>query len=98
MNPGQLRVSDADRDQVTEVLHAAYAEGRITLDEHAERTAAALEAKTFDDLSGADLRPGAGCRWAAHLRGSVTCRWFPAPVTTRTGSPRCWPRATARDR
>ena len=38
MNPGQFRVSDADRDQVTEVLHAAYAEGRITLDEHAERT------------------------------------------------------------
>jgi Domain of unknown function (DUF1707)/Cell wall-active antibiotics response 4TMS YvqF len=59
MNPGQLRVSDADRDQVTEVLHAAYAEGRITLDEHAERTSAALEAKTFDDLSGltSDLVP-----------------------------------------
>ena len=52
MNPGQFRVSDADRDQVTEVLHAAYAEGRITLDEHAERTSAALEAKTFDDLPG----------------------------------------------
>lgn len=50
MNPGQLRVSDADRDQVTEVLHTAYAEGRITLDEHAERTASALEARTFDDL------------------------------------------------
>jgi hypothetical protein len=51
MNPGQLRVSDADRDQVTEVLHAAYADGRISLDEHAERTSAALEAKTFDDLA-----------------------------------------------
>ena len=61
MNPGQFRVSDADRDQVTEVLHAAYAEGRITLDEHAERTSAALEAKTFDDLTGltADLVPSA---------------------------------------
>jgi hypothetical protein len=42
MNPGQLRVSDADRDQVTELLHTAYAEGRIDLDEHAERTSAAL--------------------------------------------------------
>ena len=61
MNPGQFRVSDADRDQVAEVLHAAYAEGRITLDEHAERTSAALEAKTFDDLTGltADLVPAA---------------------------------------
>jgi Domain of unknown function (DUF1707) len=51
MSPGQLRVSDADRDQVTEVLHAAYADGRISLDEHAERTSAALEARTFDDLA-----------------------------------------------
>ena len=61
MNPGQLRVSDADRDQVAEVLHTAYTEGRITLDEHAERTSAALEAKTFDDLTvlTADLMPAA---------------------------------------
>ena len=61
MNPGQLRVSDADRDQVAEVLHTAYTEGRITLDEHAERTSAALEAKTFDDLTvlTADLVPAA---------------------------------------
>lgn len=50
MNSGQLRVSDADRDSVAEVLHTAYAEGRITLDEHAERTGAALQARTFADL------------------------------------------------
>lgn len=50
MNPGELRVSDADRDSVTEVLQTAYAEGRITLDEHAERTGAALQARTFADL------------------------------------------------
>jgi uncharacterized protein DUF1707 len=61
MNNGQLRVSDADRDQVTELLHTAYADGRIDLDEHAERTSAALEARTFDDLAGltADLVPTA---------------------------------------
>jgi FtsP/CotA-like multicopper oxidase with cupredoxin domain len=59
MDPGQFRVSDADRDQVAEVLHAAYAEGRISLDEHAERTSAALEARTFDALAllTADLVP-----------------------------------------
>lgn len=50
LNSGELRVSDADRDSVTEVLHTAYAEGRITLDEHAERTGAALQARTFADL------------------------------------------------
>lgn len=48
---GQLRASDADRDQVAEVLHTAYAEGRISYDEHSERTAAALTARTFDDLA-----------------------------------------------
>ena len=51
MTPGSYRASDADRDQVAEVLNAAYAEGRLALDEHQERTQAALEAKTFDDLT-----------------------------------------------
>ena len=59
MTPGSYRASDADRDQVAEVLHTAYAEGRLTLEEHHERTQAALEAKTFDDLARltADLVP-----------------------------------------
>lgn len=59
MTPGGYRASDADRDQVVEVLHTAYAEGRITVDEHAERTEAALQARTFDDLLSltADLVP-----------------------------------------
>ena len=48
---GQLRASDADRDKVTELLHIAYAEGRISYDEHSERTEAALTARTFDDLA-----------------------------------------------
>jgi hypothetical protein len=51
MTPGSYRASDSDRDQVAEVLNSAFAEGRITLDEHQERTQAALEAKTFDDLT-----------------------------------------------
>ena len=51
MTPGSYRASDADRDQVAEVLNSAFAEGRLTLDEHEERTQAALEAKTFDDLT-----------------------------------------------
>ena len=48
---GQLRASDTDRDKVTELLHAAYAEGRIDYDEHSVRTVAALTARTFDDLT-----------------------------------------------
>ena len=48
---GRLRASDADRDAVAEVLHTAYAEGRLTMDEHDDRVSAALAAKTFADLS-----------------------------------------------
>jgi hypothetical protein len=47
---GLLRASDADRDQVAALLSAAYAEGRLTHEEHDERLAAVLAARTFDDL------------------------------------------------
>ncbi|HEY5820883.1 MAG TPA: DUF1707 domain-containing protein [Propionibacteriaceae bacterium] len=59
MTGGEIRASDADRDQVSEVLQMAYAEGRITSDELGERTAAAVQARTFDDLVPltADLLP-----------------------------------------
>ncbi len=48
--PGQMRVSDADRNMVIDLLNAAYAEGRITRDEHDQRVSKAVEARTFDDL------------------------------------------------
>src|SRR4051794_10632050 len=47
---GSLRASDADRDQVAAVLSTAYAEGRLTREEHDERLDRVLAAKTFDDL------------------------------------------------
>lgn len=47
---GHLPVSDADRSLVTTLLQAAYGEGRISADEHAERMQAARTAETFDDL------------------------------------------------
>ena len=45
-----LRASDADRDQVAALLGAAYAEGRLTHEEHDERLGQVLAARTFDDL------------------------------------------------
>src|SRR3954453_21680087 len=45
-----LRASDADRDQVAALLSAAYAEGRLTREEHEERLGQLLAARTFDDL------------------------------------------------
>nr|WP_083609092.1 DUF1707 domain-containing protein [Nocardiopsis sp. TSRI0078] len=57
-----MRVSDAERDQVAEVLREAAAEGRITLDELDERLGAAYAAKTYADFEPvvADLPTGAG--------------------------------------
>ncbi|MGA5819032.1 DUF1707 SHOCT-like domain-containing protein [Kitasatospora sp. NPDC094028] len=45
-----LRVSDADRERVAELLRDAYAEGRLDAEEHAERIEAAYRAKTFGEL------------------------------------------------
>ena len=47
---GNLRASDADREQVATVLSTAYAEGRITREEHDERLDQVMRARTFDDL------------------------------------------------
>src|SRR5215211_6501210 len=47
---GHLRASDADREQVATVLSTAYAEGRLTPEEHDERIDQLMAAKTFDDL------------------------------------------------
>jgi hypothetical protein len=47
---GHLRASDADREQVATVLSTAYAEGRLTREEHDERIDQLMTAKTFDDL------------------------------------------------
>lgn len=46
-----LRASDADRDKVAAVLGQAYAEGRLTTTEHAERLEAAYGARTLADLA-----------------------------------------------
>lgn len=54
-----LRASDADRERVAGVLGEALADGRLTMDEHAERTEAAYAARTLGELTGltTDLSP-----------------------------------------
>ncbi|CAL9547506.1 DUF1707 SHOCT-like domain-containing protein [Streptomyces sp. enrichment culture] len=46
----ELRCSDADRDRIADILREALAEGRLTPDEHAERVAGALAARTAGEL------------------------------------------------
>jgi hypothetical protein len=50
MAGGNIRASDADREQVATVLNTAYAEGRLSREEHDERLNQLMAAKTFDDL------------------------------------------------
>jgi hypothetical protein len=54
-----LRASDADRERVVAVLGEALADGRITMEEHSERTSRAYAARTLGELTGltGDLSP-----------------------------------------
>jgi hypothetical protein len=45
-----LRASDADREHVAQLLGRAFAEGRLSTEEHSERLEAAYAAKTMGDL------------------------------------------------
>jgi DUF1707 SHOCT-like domain len=45
-----VRASDVDRDQTVEVLAAASAEGRLSLEEYSQRSEAALVARTRAEL------------------------------------------------
>jgi hypothetical protein len=49
--PGDLRVSDADRDQALAELSEHYQAGRLTLEEFEERSGQALRAKTARELT-----------------------------------------------
>lgn len=50
MSHPAVRASDADRERTVELLRSQSVEGRLTLEEFAERMALAYEAKTQDEL------------------------------------------------
>jgi Domain of unknown function (DUF1707) len=68
--PGDLRVSDADRDLAVADLSQAFQTGRITRDEFEQRSGQALRARTGRELTAllADLPPDHA---PAALRGAV---------------------------
>lgn len=45
-----LRASDADREHIAQLLGRAFAEGRLSTEEHSERLEAAYAAKTLGEL------------------------------------------------
>lgn len=67
-DPSQLRISDADRHQVAEVLREAAGEGRLDFDELDQRLEATYAARTYADLVPItlDLPAGRSTPLAAH--------------------------------
>ena len=51
VEPRDLRVSDAEREHVGELLQRAVGQGRLTVDEFAERMDAAMAARTRGELN-----------------------------------------------
>ena len=49
-DPGRLRISDADRHRVAEILREAAGEGRLEIDELDQRLEATYAARTYADL------------------------------------------------
>lgn len=49
-DPARLRVSDADREKVADILRTAAGDGRLDLDELDERLEATYKARTYADL------------------------------------------------
>lgn len=85
----RLRASDADRDQVIDVLKTAFAQGRLDNDEFAVRVGMVLTARTY-----ADLDPH-----AARIPAGLTPREAPTGSTDRRPAPQIiliarliWPR------
>ena len=62
LEPSRMRVSDADRNKVAEILREAAGDGRIDLAELDERLEAAYAAKTYGELVPIthDLAPAVG--------------------------------------
>ena len=50
-SPRNLRASDADRERVVAMLGEAMSDGRLTMDEHAERVERAFTARTLGELA-----------------------------------------------
>jgi DUF1707 SHOCT-like domain len=76
-----MLASDADRDAAAGVLNEAFADGRLTADEHGERVRAAYAGRTWQELAQltADL-PGPA--HAADLPGPAHAADLPGPAHT----------------
>src|ERR1044072_4654687 len=76
-DPSQLRISDADRHKVAEVLREAAGEGRIDFEELDQRLEATYAARTYADLAPITLDlPGQA---VPQLQGNTAAAASPSP-------------------
>lgn len=70
---GNARASDADRERVIDALSAAFAEGRLTRDEHQARVQRGYSSRTYAELAAlsADLPAGPSGTLAPHPVGAA---------------------------
>jgi len=83
---GYMRASDADRDQLIDVLAAALAQGQLTRDEFDARMGQALASRTYADLTviaaGIPARRAAPPRTRLQRRVGNAARWGASGVIT----------------
>ena len=68
-DPGRARASHADRDQVVEVLKAAFVQGRLTKDEFDARVGQTFASRTYAELAVITADIPAGLAAAESRRG-----------------------------
>lgn len=97
-NPGPerpLRIGDTERERAVTELGEHFAAGRLTEDEHAERTSQAYEARTQADLDALfDDLPRQGGRQEEQQHGAG--QWGPPPWAGKGPPP--WAAAAGRGR
>jgi Domain of unknown function (DUF1707) len=83
---GHLRASDADREQATGTLRAAFAQGRLTRDELDVRIGQALAARTYADLAavtaGIDVARARPPRQPPRRQAGNAARWAASGLVT----------------
>lgn len=81
-----LRASDADRERVAEALRDAYAEGRLSAEEHSERVDAVYAARTLGELVPLtrDLPSHRATHQAAHQTAPAPARGPQSALPART--------------
>ena len=89
MSDSGIRASDAERDAVAERLRVAYAEGRLTSEEFAERLDRVLQARTRGELAGSttDLPLPPARPLAPALAATRSTGAHPAPTSCAGGAP-----------